>query len=313
MLGRGVAAAGVLLSADVHLVLYFDGFKDIKVIGPAFLLNAIGGIVIGVAVLVWRHWLPLVAAIAFGISTLTAFYISATVGLFGVHETLTGNQVVLAEIAEWVAIAGAGTALVGRAQEGLKQREGAVSNGRPGRGSAEVAMAESGAELMRTLHDEHAAALWSFVLGLTSGDRGRAEDVVQETLLRAWRRPELMQPDGDGHQNTSIRSWLFTVARNIVVDQWRAGRRRPESLMDAVPEQLEPDRTDAALQSMLVGEALRRLTPEHRAVLLECYFRGSTAAQAAHRLGIPLGTVKSRTHYALHALRLGLQEMGVVT
>jgi hypothetical protein len=111
MLGRGVAAAGVLLSADVHLVLYFDGFSDIKVIGPAFLLNAIGGIVIGVAVLVWRHWLPLVAAIAFGISTLTAFYISATVGLFGVHETLTGNQVVLAEIAEWVAIAGAVTAL----------------------------------------------------------------------------------------------------------------------------------------------------------------------------------------------------------
>ena len=122
-------------------------------------------------------------------------------------------------------------------------------------------MAESGADLMRTLHDEHAAALWSFVLGLTSGDRGRAEDVVQETLLRAWRRPELMQPDAEGHHNASIRSWLFTVARNIVVDQWRAGRRRPESLMDVVPEQLEPDRTDAALQSMLVGEALRRLRP----------------------------------------------------
>jgi RNA polymerase sigma-70 factor (ECF subfamily) len=166
---------------------------------------------------------------------------------------------------------------------------------------------------MRTLHDEHAAALWSFVLGLTSGDRGRAEDVVQETLLRAWRRPELLQPNEDGQLSASVRSWLFTVARNIVVDQWRSHRRRPESLMDAVPDVQEPDRTDAALQSMLVGEAMRRLTVEHRSVLLECYFRGSTAAQAAHRLGIPLGTVKSRTHYALHALRLGLQEMGVVT
>ena len=72
MVGRGFAAAGVLLSADVHLFLYFDGYRDIKVIGPAFLLNAIGGIVIGIAVLVWHHWLPLLAAIAFGISTLGA-------------------------------------------------------------------------------------------------------------------------------------------------------------------------------------------------------------------------------------------------
>src|SRR6195952_4894251 len=112
MLGRGLAAAGVLLSADVHLVLYSGGFSHINVVGPAFLLNAIGGIVIGVALLVWRHWLPLLAAIAFGISTLAAFYISATVGLFGVHETFGGAQVVLAEIAEWVAIAGALTALL---------------------------------------------------------------------------------------------------------------------------------------------------------------------------------------------------------
>jgi hypothetical protein len=111
-LGRGLAAAGVLLSGDVHLVLYFDGFSDIKVIGPAFMLNAIGGIVIGLAVLLWRHWLPLLAAIAFGIATLAAYYISATVGLFGVHETLGGNQVILAEIAEWVAIAGGLLALL---------------------------------------------------------------------------------------------------------------------------------------------------------------------------------------------------------
>ena len=112
MLARGVSAAGVLLSADVHLVLYFQGFSDIKVVGPAFLLNAVGGIVIGVALLVWHHWLPLLAAIAFGIATLGAFYLSATVGFFGVHETFSGNQQVLAEVAEWVAIGGAVVALL---------------------------------------------------------------------------------------------------------------------------------------------------------------------------------------------------------
>lgn len=111
LLGRGLAAAGVLLSADVHLVLYFQGFSDITVVGPAFMVNAVGGIVIGVAVLLWQHWLPLLAAMGFGIATVAAFYLSATVGLFGVHESLGGNQQVLAEVAEWVAIIAAGTAL----------------------------------------------------------------------------------------------------------------------------------------------------------------------------------------------------------
>ena len=174
-------------------------------------------------------------------------------------------------------------------------------------------MAVSPAEdsALRALYEQHAAPLLAYGLRLTGGDRGRAEDIVQETLLRAWRRPQLLTADSE--QGDSARSWLFTVARNIVVDQWRANRRRPEWLTDTVPELPESDRTDVALQTMLVGEAMQRLTAEHRAVLLECYFRGSTAAQAAHRLGIPLGTVKSRTHYALHALRLGLQELGVVT
>ena len=181
-----------------------------------------------------------------------------------------------------------------------------VGVGRSGRGAD--GQTDTDAELLRALHDEHAKALWGFVLHLTGGDRSRAEDVVQETLFRAWRRPEVL-----AQQDSSARGWLFTVARNIVVDDWRAGRRRPTTSTELLPEPLEPDATDTALQSIMVAEALRRLSKDHRTVLLECYFRGCTAAQAASRLGIPVGTVKSRLHYALHALRLVFEEMGVVT
>ncbi len=101
---RAVIAAGVLVSAGVHLWLYLDGFASIPVIGPAFMLNAIGGLLIAGAVLIWRHVLSLLAAIGFGLSTLGAYYISATVGLFGVHEPWTGGAVLTAEISEWIVV-----------------------------------------------------------------------------------------------------------------------------------------------------------------------------------------------------------------
>jgi RNA polymerase sigma-70 factor, ECF subfamily len=168
-------------------------------------------------------------------------------------------------------------------------------------------MAESSVALMQQLHDEHAAALWGYCLRLTGQDRARAEDVVQETLLRAWRNHERLD-----ESRGSVRSWLFTVARNIVIDEWRTSRLQHEVAVPEVPEgRDEVDHTDQLLTSWLVAEAVTSLSADHRAVLLECYYRGASVAQAAHRLGIPEGTVKSRTHYALRALRLALQEMGV--
>ena len=92
----------------------------------------------------------------------------------------------------------------------------------------------------------------------------------------------------------------------------RTSRSQHELAVAEVPEgRDEVDRTDQLLTSWLVTEAITSLSADHRAVLLECYYRGSSVAQAAHRLGVPEGTVKSRTHYALRALRLALQEMGV--
>ncbi len=170
-------------------------------------------------------------------------------------------------------------------------------------------MAESGADLMRTLHDEHAAALWWFVLGLTGGDRGRAEDVVQETLLRAWRHPDALAPDrGD------VRPWLWTVARRLVIDGVRAAGSRPREVSDQMLAVLPgADELGRAVESWQVADALAGLTAEHRAVLVETYYRGRSVAEAAAVLGVPPGTVKSRSYYALRALRLILAERGVTS
>jgi len=160
---------------------------------------------------------------------------------------------------------------------------------------------------MQQLHDEHAAALWGYCVRLTGHDRARAEDVVQETMLRAWRHFSVLD-----ESQGSVRAWLFTVARNIVIDDWRAKRARPAVPADD-PSHLDSteDRTDELLLSWVVAEALTHLSDEHRAVLLECYYRGRSVAEAARRLGVPEGTVKSRTHYALRSLKLALEELGV--
>jgi hypothetical protein len=108
---RALAVAGVLLSADVHLNLWLEGYRDIDTIGPLFLLNAAGGVVIGVVLLAWRHPLSALAAAGFGAATLTAFWLSATVGLFGLHESAGGVPQLVAEGAEIAALVfGAATA-----------------------------------------------------------------------------------------------------------------------------------------------------------------------------------------------------------
>jgi RNA polymerase sigma-70 factor, ECF subfamily len=163
------------------------------------------------------------------------------------------------------------------------------------------------ADLLRALHDRHAHALLSYVIGLTGGDRGRAQDIVQETLLRAWRNPAVLERTAG-----SGRSWLFTVAKRIVIDQWRSANRRRELVTDQVPEQTVEDTAQQSVDRQLVLAALRTLSGEHRQVLLECYFRGASVAEAAKTLGVPPGTIKSRTHYALHALRRAIDEMGGV-
>ena len=164
------------------------------------------------------------------------------------------------------------------------------------------------AALMKALYDEHAGALWRYALRLT-GDASRAEDVVQETMLRAWQHPEVISDT-----ERSPRAWMFTVARNMIIDERRSPRFRNfgGSLDESgAPEQSAPDEVDAALDRMLIADAMAQMSPEHRAVVERSYYRGWTTAQIAADLDIAEGTVKSRLHYAVRALRLTLQEMGV--
>jgi RNA polymerase sigma-70 factor (ECF subfamily) len=143
---------------------------------------------------------------------------------------------------------------------------------------------------------------------LTS-DASRAEDVVQETLMRAWQHPEVV-----GDADRSARAWLFTVARNMIIDERRSARFRNVvgSLDDSsTPEQSVPDEVDSALDRLLIADAMAQMSAEHRAVVERSYYRGWTTAQIAADLDIAEGTVKSRLHYAVRALRLTLQEMGV--
>jgi RNA polymerase sigma-70 factor (ECF subfamily) len=164
------------------------------------------------------------------------------------------------------------------------------------------------AALMRVLYDEHSAALWRYAMRLT-GDQARAEDVVQETLLRAWQHPEVTDDN-----ERSARAWLFTVARNMIIDERRSARYRNESGTrdpEGLPERAGPDEVDSALDRLLLSGAMAQLSPEHRAVVRRSYYQGWTTTQIADDLQIAEGTVKSRLHYAVRALRLTLQEMGV--
>jgi RNA polymerase sigma-70 factor, ECF subfamily len=161
---------------------------------------------------------------------------------------------------------------------------------------------------IRLLYDKHAAPLWRYARRLT-GDPARAEDLVQETLLRAWQHPEISE---DGQRST--RAWLFTVARNMIIDDSRSLRFRSEVSSLHCGEFANPagaDEVNASLDRLLIGEALARLSAAHRAVIRRSFHLRWTTAQIAQDLHIPEGTVKSRVHSAVRALRVVFNEMGV--
>jgi RNA polymerase sigma-70 factor (ECF subfamily) len=160
---------------------------------------------------------------------------------------------------------------------------------------------------LRGIHDEHAAALRRYAVLLT-GNRARAAKVVQETALRARRHPDVADSPAP-----SARAWLFTVARNMIIDdQRRAGFSNEIGAPDSVwADRAAPEEVNAAVDRLLLGDALAQLPADHRAVVRCAYRQGCTTAQIAADLHIAEGTVKSRLHDALRELGLQLREMGV--
>ena len=156
---------------------------------------------------------------------------------------------------------------------------------------------------IRQLYAHYAKALRRYV-GRFCPDQASADDIVQETFIRAWRHLPQLSAD-----NRPAGPWLFRVARNLLIDADRAARARPVS----VPEQHAGEiGTDAGLEEVLdrqlVCAALQHLSPAHQSVLVETFYRGGTMAAVARELGIPYGTARSRLHYALDALCQQLDE-----
>lgn len=167
--------------------------------------------------------------------------------------------------------------------------------------------------LVRAVQEEYAGALFLFAYRAI-GNPSDAEDVVQEVLVRVWRGARRYDPE-----RGTVSTWLFTIARNVVIDHQRRARVRPQVAGNGTVEGLDgpagdddPTAFDRALEAWQMAEAMRRLTPEHRDVIVETYYRDRSVAQAAAQLGIPPGTVKSRLYYGLRKLRDVLVQMGVV-
>ncbi|MGV0794584.1 sigma-70 family RNA polymerase sigma factor [Mycolicibacterium sp. XJ1819] len=159
---------------------------------------------------------------------------------------------------------------------------------------------------LRAIHDAHRHAVLRYVLRLTRGDMPFAEDVVQEALLRLWRKPEVLQQPSE-----NVRAWLFTVSRNLVIDDRRSARYTRESQTGDMPERPSLDAIGPAVDKWVLTDALKSLSPDHRSAIVRAYYLGQTVADIAAHERVPEGTVKSRLHYALRALRIALQERGV--
>jgi RNA polymerase sigma-70 factor, ECF subfamily len=159
---------------------------------------------------------------------------------------------------------------------------------------------------VRELHDLYAGPLYVFAYRRLA-DQQAAEEVVQDTLVQAWRHAGRYDAE-----RGPIEAWLFTIARNLVIDYRRRRAVRPQTTPFPASLTISDTEIDRMLETWQVADALAGLSEPHRDAIITCHYRGHTVAEAAALLDVPAGTVKSRLYYGLRALRLRLEELGVV-
>jgi RNA polymerase sigma-70 factor, ECF subfamily len=161
-------------------------------------------------------------------------------------------------------------------------------------------------EPLADLYNRYASSLYGLGLRLL-GERGMAEELVQETFVRLWRSARRFDPE-----RGSVRTFTFAIARRAAVDLLRRPASRPLPTTENDADEAIEEAFDALVLGLDVREALGALAPKHREVLELVLDEDLGQADIAERLGIPLGTVKTRMFYGLKALRLELEERGVL-
>jgi RNA polymerase sigma-70 factor (ECF subfamily) len=155
---------------------------------------------------------------------------------------------------------------------------------------------------MRELYRRYATRVYGLGMQLL-GDRGLAEELVQETFVRLWRSAPRFDPD-----RGSPPTFIYAIARRLAIDLWRRPSSRPLTLDAAPPGE---DQMDRVLVRLDVRDALDSLSDAHRQVLELSYREHLKQSEIAERLGIPLGTVKTRCFHALRSLKAALDERGI--
>lgn len=165
------------------------------------------------------------------------------------------------------------------------------------------------AEALETLYDRYAGLSYSLALRVL-GDRGAAEEVVQDTFVTLWRKSGTYRPEAG-----KVHSWLLRIVRNRAIDELRRqkspvrGKRAYNLESDTLADPSEVDELGASELRSMVGEALEELPEDQREVVEMAYLKGLSQKEISEYTGVPLGTVKTRTRLAFKKLRGKLEPL----